>query len=97
MPEFAVNSDETSSTSQSMLGDFSELQAKLQDVRTKVAGLLASGYRTPAAKAKFEPYFEQFAKGFEQTNSGLEGMAKYVKGVGDAFQQADESLGSSLG
>jgi WXG100 family type VII secretion target len=97
MPDFAVNSEETSTTAQSLLGDFGDLQQKLQDVRNKVTNLLASGYRTPAAKAKFEPFFEQFSKGFEQTTNGLEGMAKYVKSVGDAFQQADESLGSSLG
>jgi WXG100 family type VII secretion target len=97
MPDFTVNSDETASTAQSLLTDFGQLQDKLQEVRTKVTNLLNSGYRTPAAQAKFVPFFEQFCKGFEQTSNGLEGMAKYVKGVGDAFQQADESLGSSLG
>jgi WXG100 family type VII secretion target len=97
MPDFAVNSDETASTSAALLNDFTELQDKLNQVRSKVQALLAQGYRTPAAQQKFEPFFEEFSKGFEQVNQGLEGIGQYVKAVGDAFQQADEQLGSNLG
>jgi WXG100 family type VII secretion target len=97
MPDFAVNSDETASTSAALLNDFAELQDKLSQVRNKVQQLLAQGYRTPAAQQKFQPFFDEFGKGFEQVNQGLQGIAQYVKSVGDAFQQADEQLGSNLG
>jgi WXG100 family type VII secretion target len=96
MPDFAVNSDETSTTSSQLLNDFSQLQDKLMDVRSKIDGLLANGYRTPAAQQKFQPYFEEFAKGFDQVNQSLEGIGNYVRTVGDAFSDTDQQLGSQL-
>ncbi|TQJ47346.1 WXG100 family type VII secretion target [Streptomyces sp. NBC_00080] len=97
MPNFAVNSDETAAASASLLNDFSSLQDKLTEVRGKITQLLAQGYSTPAAQQKFQPFFDEFAKGFEQVNQGLQGISQYVKAVGDAFSQTDEQLGSNLG
>jgi WXG100 family type VII secretion target len=97
MPDFAVNSDETAQTSAALLNDFSQLQDKLSEVRNKVSGLLAQGYRTPAAQQKFQPFFEEFGRGFEQINTSLEGIGQYVRNVGDAFDQTDQQLGSSIG
>jgi len=96
MPDFAVNSEETAQTSQQLLSDFSQLQDKLTDVKGKVQNLLSQGYRTPAAQAKFSPFFDEFSKGFEQVNQGLQGIGTYVKAVGDAFSQTDSDLGSKL-
>ncbi|TFE37097.1 WXG100 family type VII secretion target [Streptomyces sp. ICN441] len=97
MPSYNVNSDETASTSQALLADFSQLQDKLNEVRTKITNLLANGYSTPAAQQKFSPFFDEFAKGFEQVNQGLQGIGQYVRSVGDAFDQTDNQLGSNLG
>lgn len=97
MPNYNVNSDETSSTSQALLNDFSQLQDKLNEVRGKITSLLANGYSTPAAQQKFSPFFDEFAKGFEQVNQGLQGIGQYVRSVGDAFDQTDSQLGSNLG
>ncbi|MBQ0853907.1 MULTISPECIES: WXG100 family type VII secretion target [Streptomyces] len=97
MPNFAVNSDETAAASASLLNDFSSLQDKLTEVRGKITQLLSQGYSTPAAQQKFQPFFDEFAKGFEQVNQGLQGISQYVKAVGDAFSQTDEQLGSNLG
>ncbi|MFF3752464.1 WXG100 family type VII secretion target [Streptomyces sp. NPDC002018] len=96
MPNFAVNSDETATASQSLLNDFSQLQDKLTEVRGRISQLLANGYSTPAAQQKFQPFFDEFAKGFDQVNQGLQGIGQYVKAVGDAFSQTDEQLGSNL-
>jgi uncharacterized protein YukE len=96
MPDFAVNSDSTAQTSQQLLNDFSQLQDKLVDVKGKVQNLLSEGYRTPAAQAKFSPFFDEFAKGFDQVNQGLQGIGNYVQSVGDAFSQTDSDLGSKL-
>ncbi|MGI5453002.1 WXG100 family type VII secretion target [Streptomyces sp. CA-249302] len=96
MPNYAVNSDTTSSTSQALLNDFSQLQDKLNEVRGKITNLLADGYSTPAAQQKFQPFFDEFAKGFEQVNQGLQGIGQYVKSVGEAFDQTDSQLGSNL-
>jgi WXG100 family type VII secretion target len=97
MPDYKVNSDETASTSQALLNDFSQLQDKLSEVKNKISSLLSNGYSTPAAQQKFQPFFEEFAQGFSQVNDGLQGIGQYVKSVGDAFSQTDDQLGSNLG
>lgn len=97
MPNFAVNSDETAAASQTLLADFGQLQDKLAEVRNRITQLLANGYSTPAAQQKFQPFFDEFARGFEQVNQGLEGIGQYVKAVGDAFTDTDNQLGSNLG
>jgi WXG100 family type VII secretion target len=97
MPDYKVNSDETASTSQALLNDFATLQDKLTEVKGKITSLLSNGYSTPAAQQKFQPFFDEFAKGFEQVNEGLQGIGQYVKSVGDAFSQTDDQLGSNLG
>ncbi len=97
MPDYKINSDETASTSQALLNDFTQLQDKLTEVRGKIQSLLANGYSTPAAQQKFSPFFDEFAKGFDQVNQGLQGIGQYVKSVGEAFSQTDDQLGSNLG
>lgn len=96
MPDFAVNSDTTAQTSSALLNDFSQLTDKLTEVRGKIQNLLSDGYRTPAAQQKFQPFFDEFAKGFDQVNQSLQGIGQYVKSVGDAFDSTDNQLGSSL-
>ncbi|MEU5540467.1 WXG100 family type VII secretion target [Streptomyces sp. NPDC020362] len=96
MPNYSVNSDTTASTSQALLNDFSQLQDKLNEVKGKISNLLADGYSTPAAQQKFSPFFDEFAKGFDQVNQGLQGIGQYVKTVGEAFDQTDSQLGSNL-
>jgi WXG100 family type VII secretion target len=96
MPNFAVNSDETASTAQSLLGDFAQLQEKLSEVRAKITNLLSDGYSTPAAQQKFQPFVDEFAKGFDQVTQSLQGIGQYVRSVGEAFSQTDEQLGSHL-
>ena len=96
MPDYKVNSDETAQTSAALLNDFSQLEDKLREVKQKVSGLLANGYQTPSAQAKFSPFFDEFAKGFDQVNQGLNGIQQYVKSVGDTFSQTDDQLGSNL-
>lgn len=97
MPDFAVNTEETSQTSAALLNDFAQLQEKLTEVRGKVQNLLSQGYRTPAAQQKFQPFFDEFTKGFDQVNQGLQGIGNYVRSVGEAFQSTDSDLGSRLG
>lgn len=97
MPDYRINSDETASTSQALLNDFAQLQDKLTEVRGKIQNLLANGYSTPQAQQKFSPFVDEFAKGFDQVNQGLQGIGQYVRSVGEAFTQTDDQLGSNLG
>jgi WXG100 family type VII secretion target len=97
MPDYKVNSDETASTSQALLNDFSQLTDKLNEVKGKIQQLLSNGYSTPAAQQKFSPFFDEFAKGFDQVNQSLQGIGQYVKSVGEAFSSTDDQLGSKIG
>jgi WXG100 family type VII secretion target len=92
MPQYFVDSEQTASTSASLVNDFNELEAKLNDVRNKVQNLKDNGYRTPSQEQQFTPAFEQFMTGFTQLNQSLDSLAKFVKQVGDTFDQADQSL-----
>jgi WXG100 family type VII secretion target len=96
MPEFNVNSDTTAQTSTSLLNSFNQLTEQLTQVRNQIQSLLADGYSTPAAQQKFQPYFEEFAKGFSSINQSLQGISSYVKQVGETFANTDSQLGSSL-
>ena len=96
MPNFNVKSDETASTSEALLSDFSQLTDKLSEVRNKIQSLLSNGYSTPAAQQKFSPFFDEFAKGFQTVNDSLQGIGQYVKSVGDAFDETDSQLGNNL-
>jgi uncharacterized protein YukE len=96
MPDFHVNSDRTKETSSQLQADFHQATEMLAAIKARVDGLLADGYRTPAAEQQFSPFFEKFHQGYTQTTQGLDGISKYVGGVGDAFDQTDSQLGQSL-
>jgi WXG100 family type VII secretion target len=96
MPEFNVNSDTTAQTSASLLNSFNDLTGQLTTVRNQINSLLADGYSTPAAQQKFQPYFEEFASGFNSINQSLQGISSYVKQVGETFASTDTQLGASL-
>lgn len=97
MPDFKVKSESTESTSQTLLNDFNQLEDLLSTVKKAVDDLLAEGYSTPSAQQTFSPFFDKFAQGFKQVNDGLQGISQYVKGVGEAFIDADQGLASKLG
>ena len=96
MPEFNVNSDTTDQASATLLNNFNQLTEMLSQVRSQIQSLLSDGYQTPAAQQKFEPFFEEFAQGFNSINQSLQGISSYVKSVGQAFDSTDTQLGASL-
>jgi WXG100 family type VII secretion target len=91
MPDFSVNSDQTAQTSAALLADFSDLQAKLNDVRNKVQALLTDGFQTPAAQQAFQQRFDEFSQGFQQVNDSLEQIGQQLRAVGETFEQADQT------
>ncbi|MFI8527571.1 WXG100 family type VII secretion target [Promicromonospora sukumoe] len=97
MPNFAVDSEESAQTSAGVINDFSQLQDKLTEVHSKIQRLLANGYATPAARQKFQPSFEEFARSFEQINQSLEGIGAYSRSGGEAFADTDAQLGNAPG
>jgi hypothetical protein len=81
-----------------LLDDFALLQDNLVEVRGKVQALLRLGYRTPEAKQHFEPFFDGFAKGFDQLNDGLRGIGYYLLySASGTSSPAGSDLDSRLG
>jgi hypothetical protein len=81
-----------------LLDDFAQLEDKLVEVRGKVQALLRQGYCTAEARQHFEPFFDGFAKGFDQLNDGLRGIGYYLLYLGSgASSAADSDLDSRLG
>jgi hypothetical protein len=81
-----------------LLDDFARLQDQLVEVRGKVQALLRLGYCTPEAQHHFEPFFDGFAKGFDQLNDGLRGIGYYLLySASEASSSAGSDLDSRLG
>ncbi|TQN27506.1 WXG100 family type VII secretion target [Haloactinospora alba] len=97
MAQYKVDSDQTEETSSSLKADFEEFEERLENIKSKVDGLLEDGYATPKAEEKFSPFFKQFQDGFKDVNEGLKGISEYLDAVGKKFQETDDELGKQLG
>lgn len=84
-------------TTDDTLAEFARLQEALIDARGRIQHLLGRGYPSAAARARFEPYFDEFARGFDQVNGGLRGISDYVRSVPGAVRAADSDLDSPPG
>ena len=96
MPVYRVSKDNTDSTSSSLRSDVQDLVSKLTEVDGRIKALLADGYETPEAERTFGPFFEEYKKNYNGVKDGLEGIAAYLKGVGDGFDETDKQLAKSL-
>lgn len=96
MPTFFVDSDRTEQSSTFMQNKYDEALELLAQVKADVDALCAEGYKTEASERDFRPFVDQFNQSYTGVSEGLRGISQYVKGVGDAFTQTDESLGQSL-
>ncbi|QDY79432.1 WXG100 family type VII secretion target [Streptomyces qinzhouensis] len=96
MADYIVNDERLNQTAASTMNQYDTAIAQLQAIRTELTNLTSDGYNTPAAKADFLPFCEDFFRGYDSVVQGLQGISKYVKGVGDGFSQLDRDLGASL-
>jgi hypothetical protein len=71
-------------TTDDTLADFARLQEALIEARGRVQHLLGRGYPSAAAQRRFQPYFDEFARGFDQVNGGLQGISDYLRSVDPA-------------
>jgi hypothetical protein len=76
-------------TTDDTLADFARLQEALIEARRRIQHLLGRGYPSAAARQRLEPYFDEFARGFDQVNGGLRGISDYLLTV-------DPATGSDL-
>ncbi|MEV4758830.1 WXG100 family type VII secretion target [Micromonospora sp. NPDC049559] len=69
----------------------------MNQAKSKIDTLIQGGYNTPAAQAKFGPYFDEYKGSVDQTLQGMEGISQYLQQVGTAFEDTDTQTGNSLG
>lgn len=69
----------------------------MNQAKSKIDNLIQGGYNTPAAQAKFGPYFDEYKSSVDQTLQGMEGISQYLQQVGTAFEDTDTQTGNSLG
>lgn len=73
-----------------------ELDAKLDELSALVESLVQEGFVTDTASGAFRESYATFTTGAKQTIAGLEGMRAYLNSAADTFEQADQTLASSL-
>ncbi|MFE0423271.1 hypothetical protein [Streptomyces sp. NPDC058953] len=96
MADYILNDERIAQTAATTMNQYDTAIAQLQAIRTELTNLTADGYNTPAAKADFIPFVEEFFRGYEPVVEGLKGISTFVKSVGDGFTQLDRDLGASL-
>ena len=69
----------------------------MNQAKSKIDTLIQGGYNTPAAQAKFGPYFDEYKGSVDQTLQGMDGISQYLQQVGTAFEDTDTQTGNSLG
>lgn len=73
-----------------------EIENKLGELQTMIAGLVESGYVTDSSSKAFMSSYETFTTGARQTISGLDGMSKFLTGAADMLEQTDQTLSRGL-
>ena len=75
----------------------SDLEAKLNELRSLVNQLVQDGFTTSRASGAFESSYEQFTTGATRTVQGIDGMAQFLEKAAQALQSTDEQLASQIG
>lgn len=96
MPDYNIHSEKIEEAGRKLLNDSGNLQSLLDTVRREIGDVLADGYSTPGAKAKFEPFFNEFAGNFQKIKDSLDGIQKYLNTLPDIFDRADQDAASGL-
>jgi uncharacterized protein YukE len=68
----------------------------MTQAKGRIDALIAGGYNTPQAQAKFGPYFEEYKGSVDETLRGMEGISQYLEQVGTAFEDTDNQTANSL-
>lgn len=96
MPNVNVTYEEMRQAATRLNTGREEITAKLNELQNLVNSLVNGGYVTDTSSKQFEASYSEFNTGATKTIEGLTGMGQYLTSAADTFQQADQSLASSL-
>lgn len=97
MPTYHVQTEDMQESASWLQQNMQTLLDGMTQAKSKIDALIQGGYNTPAAQAKFGPYFDEYKSSVDQTLRGMEGISEYLKQVGTAFEDTDTQTGNSLG
>jgi len=97
MPTYHVQTEDMQESASWLNQNMQTLLDGMNQAKSKIDTLVQGGYNTPAAQAKFSPYFDEYKSSVDQTLQGMEGISQYLQQVGSAFEDTDTQTGNSLG
>jgi uncharacterized protein YukE len=96
MATYHVSTEDIQDSSSWLQQNMQTLLDGMTQAKSKIDALIAGGYNTPAAQAKFSPYFDEYKTSVDQTLQGMEGISQYLQQVSTAFEDTDTQTASSL-
>jgi uncharacterized protein YukE len=97
MATYHVSTEDIQESSSWLQQNMQTLLDGMTQAKSKIDGLIANGYNTPGAQAKFGPFFDEYKRSVDQTLEGMTGISEYLKQVGTAFEDTDTQTANSLG
>lgn len=97
MATYHVQTEDMQESASWLAQNMQTLLDGMTQAKTRIDALIQNGYNTPAAQAKFGPYFDEYKTSVDQTLRGMEGISQYLQQVGTAFEDTDTQTANSLG
>lgn len=97
MANLNVTYDQMTGAASRLRAGQSDLESKLNELRSLVNQLVQDGFTTSRASGAFESSYEQFTTGATRTVQGIDGMAQFLEKAAQALQSTDEQLASQIG
>ena len=97
MATYHISTEDIQDSSNWLKQNMQTLLDGMTQAKSRIDALIANGYNTPAAQAKFGPYFDEYKGSVDQTLQSMEGISRYLEQVGSAFEETDTATSNSLG
>ncbi|MFD5318990.1 WXG100 family type VII secretion target [Streptomyces sp. NPDC127098] len=95
MADLNITYEEMRSAAQRLKTEYTNMDAKLDELRSFIEGLIEDGYSARSGRA-FGESFTEFVNGAREMLGGLEGMGGFLETAADAMEETDSSLESGI-
>ncbi|WP_243740595.1 WXG100 family type VII secretion target [Streptomyces sp. 8K308] len=95
MADLDITYEDMRLASQRLKTEYTNMDAKLDELRTYIEGLIEDGYSARSGRA-FGESFTEFTTGARQMLEGLDGMGDFLNTAADALEDTDTSLESGI-
>ncbi|MFG1606763.1 WXG100 family type VII secretion target [Actinoplanes sp. NPDC049265] len=74
-----------------------DVEDKLNQLKTMIDNLVATGFVTDQASGRFQQSYEQWTTGARNVIGGLDGMTQFLRAAVSQHQNLDSQLGNAAG